>query len=104
MLTWIWTVAYSWKAPNLFVYVQPLLYVNSFCGSHAYINKRCRPEILRMSELQDSSEVQQYSSGVLYILSSITPPPELVEPITDVFIDAVKSSKVRTFYFKSSRS
>lgn len=95
MLTWIWTVAYSWKAPNLFVYAQPLLYVDLRNHSHVCADVLFRPEILRMSELQDSSEVQQYSSGVLYILSSITPPPELVEPFTDVFIDAVKSSKVR---------
>lgn len=47
-----------------------------------------------MSELQDSSEVQQYSSGVLYILSSIAAPPEFIEPLTEAFIDAVESSSV----------
>lgn len=52
------------------------------------------PEILRMSELQDSPEVQQYSSGVLYILASITPPSEFIEPLTEVFIEAVRSSPV----------
>jgi len=75
VLSWIWTLAYTARAPAIFVYVKPLL-----------------PEILRMSELQDSSEIQMYSSGVLYILSAITPPPEYVEPFTETFIEAVKSS------------
>lgn len=56
-----------------------------------------------MSELQDSSEVQQYSAGVLYILASINPPQELVEPYTESFIDAVKSSSVSLGVNQGSR-
>lgn len=49
-----------------------------------------------MSELQDSAEVQQYSSGVLYIMAAINPPAELTEPLTEIFLEAVKASPVRT--------
>ena len=47
-----------------------------------------------MSELNDSSELQTYSSAVLYVLSAVTPPPEYVEVIADNFINAIKSSTV----------
>lgn len=47
-----------------------------------------------MSELQDSSDVQQYSSGVLFIMASINPPQELIEPYTESLIDSVKTSSV----------
>jgi proteasome activator subunit 4 len=47
-----------------------------------------------MSELNDSSELQTYSSSVLYILSAVTPPVEYVEAILDNFVTAVKSSTV----------
>ncbi|KAI0823074.1 ARM repeat-containing protein [Trametes gibbosa] len=50
------------------------------------------PEIIRMSELNDSSELQTYSSAVLYVLSAVTPPPEFIEVIADNFINAIKSS------------
>jgi len=50
------------------------------------------PEILRMSELNDNSELQSYSSAVLYILSAVTPPTEYVEVILDNFILGIKSS------------
>jgi proteasome activator subunit 4 len=49
-----------------------------------------------MSELQDSAEVQQYSSGVLYIMAAINPPADLTEPLTEIFLGAVKASPVRT--------
>lgn len=62
------------------------------------IDEENSPEILRMSELQDSPEVQQYSSGVLYILASITPPSEFIEPLTEVFIEAVRSSPVSSSF------
>ena len=65
-----------------------------YFSSESNIVTLIRPEILRMSELQDSSEIQTYSSAVLYILSAITPPPEFVEPFTETFIEAVKSSPV----------
>ena len=50
-----------------------------------------------MSELNDSSELQAYSSAVLYILSAVTPPVEFIETILDNFVIAVKSSTVRFF-------
>lgn len=54
-----------------------------------------RPEILRMSELNDSAELQKYSSAVLYVLSAVAPPADYIEVIADNFIDAIKSSGVR---------
>jgi len=45
-----------------------------------------------MSELNDSSELQTYSSSVLYILSAVTPPVEYIGAILDNFVAAVKSS------------
>lgn len=45
-----------------------------------------------MSELQDSSELQSYSSGVLYILSAVTPPTEFVNLLTESFIGAIRMS------------
>ena len=54
-----------------------------------------------MSELNDSSELQTYSSAVLYVLSAVTPPPEYVEVIADNFINAIKSSTVSTALSKS---
>lgn len=54
-----------------------------------------RPETLRMSELNDSSDLQRYSSAVLYVISAVTPPSEYVEAIADNFLRAIKSSGVR---------
>jgi hypothetical protein len=48
-----------------------------------------------MSELNDSSELQLYSSAVMYVLSAVTPPPEFVDIILDNFVTAIKSSTVR---------
>ena len=57
-----------------------------------------RPEIIRMSELNDSSELQTYSAAVLYVLSAVTPPPEYIEVIADNFINAIKSSTVSRLF------
>lgn len=57
-----------------------------------------RPEILRMSELNDSSELQKYSSAVLYVLSAVNPPPGYVEQVTRHFLDAISSSDVRSCF------
>ncbi|KAI8995384.1 ARM repeat-containing protein [Trametes punicea] len=75
ILQWVWDFAHGPQAPLIFPYVVVLL-----------------PEIIRMSELNDSSELQTYSSAVLYVLSAVTPPPEFVEVIADNFITAIKSS------------
>ena len=61
-----------------------------------------RPEILRMSELNDNSELQSYSSAVLYILSAVSPPNEYVEAILDNFVLGIKSSTVKPFLVLTS--
>ncbi|CAL1696390.1 unnamed protein product [Somion occarium] len=75
VLQWIWTASHGPQAPLIFPYVISLL-----------------PEVLRMSELNDSSELQKYSSAVLYILSAVPPPAEYVEIIADNFLTAITSS------------
>ena len=51
-----------------------------------------------MSELNDSSELQRYSSAVLYILSAVNAPPDYVEIVAEHFLSAIKSSDVSTVY------
>ncbi|KAH7104315.1 ARM repeat-containing protein [Auriculariales sp. MPI-PUGE-AT-0066] len=75
LLNWLWIASHGAQAPMVFAYVTPLL-----------------PEILRMSELNDSSELQTYSAGVLLVLSAITPPKEFIEIIADYFITAIRST------------
>ncbi|KAI0757312.1 ARM repeat-containing protein [Daedaleopsis nitida] len=75
LLQWVWDFAHGPQAPLIFPYIIVML-----------------PEIIRMSELNDSSELQTYSSAVLYVLSAVTPPPEYIEVIADNFINAIKSS------------
>lgn len=48
-----------------------------------------------MSELNDSSELQKYSSAVLYVLSAVDSPSGYVEVVTSNFLDAIQSSDVR---------
>ena len=55
-----------------------------------------RPETLRMSEIQESNSLVNYSRGVLSIISAIYPPPDLVNTITETFVDALRSSPVRS--------
>ncbi|KAI0702440.1 ARM repeat-containing protein [Cytidiella melzeri] len=75
LLQWIWTAAHG-PHPNLvFPYIVILL-----------------PEILRMSELNDSSELQRYSSAVLYILSAVNAPADYVEIVAEHFLSTIKSS------------
>lgn len=57
-----------------------------------------------MSELNDSSELQRYSSAVLYVLSAVTPPPEYVDVIAERFWLAIRSSDVCTANFSLSLS
>ena len=54
-----------------------------------------RPEILRMSELSDNSELQMYGTVVLYVLSAVSVPREYIEAVLENFTTAIKSSKVR---------
>ena len=54
------------------------------------------PDVFGMSELNDSPELQTYSSAVLYVLSAITPAPEFVGDILQIFVKAIKLSKVMT--------
>lgn len=46
-----------------------------------------------MTELNDNTELQSYSSAVLYSLSAVTPPADYIETILEHFVVAVKSSK-----------
>lgn len=57
------------------------------------------PEILRMSELNDSSDLHTYSSAVLYILSAVSPPIEYVEAIFSNFVSAIKSTTVSVMQY-----
>ncbi|TCD70651.1 hypothetical protein EIP91_002372 [Steccherinum ochraceum] len=75
MLQWIWSCSHGSHASLMFPYIVALL-----------------PEILRMSELNDSAELQKYSSAVLYVLSAVAPPADYIEVIADNFIGAIKSS------------
>jgi proteasome activator subunit 4 len=47
-----------------------------------------------MSELNDSSELQIYSSACLYVISAITLPPDYVDVVLGNFFSAIKSSSV----------
>lgn len=50
-----------------------------------------------MTELNDNRELMMYSSGVLFILSAVTPPHEYVEPIVNQCISTIKDSSVFAF-------
>ncbi|KAJ7785950.1 hypothetical protein B0H16DRAFT_1488659 [Mycena metata] len=75
LLQWIWISAYSSHAALIFPYAVPMM-----------------PEILRMSELNDSSDLQVYSSAVLYVLSAVAVPDVYVQDILENFVSAIKSS------------
>jgi hypothetical protein len=47
-----------------------------------------------MSELNDSSELQLYSSAVLYVISAVHCPPEYINNILDNYVQAITSSEV----------
>ncbi|KAJ7071512.1 hypothetical protein C8F01DRAFT_1110832 [Mycena amicta] len=75
LLQWIWISAYGSNPALIFPYAVPMM-----------------PEILRMSELNDSSDLQVYSSAVLYVLSAVAVPDVYVPSILENFVDAIKSS------------
>ncbi|KAJ7462735.1 armadillo-type protein [Mycena galericulata] len=75
ILQWIWISAYSSHAALIFPYAVPMM-----------------PELLRMSELNDSSDLQVYSSAVLYVLSAVAVPDVYVPEILENFVSAIKSS------------
>ncbi|KAJ7293229.1 hypothetical protein C8J57DRAFT_19449 [Mycena rebaudengoi] len=75
LLQWIWICAYSSQAGLIMPYVVPMM-----------------PEILHMSELNDSSDLQVYSGAVLYVLSAISLPDVYVHEILGNFVTAIKSS------------
>ncbi|KAF9535499.1 hypothetical protein CPB83DRAFT_841859 [Crepidotus variabilis] len=76
VLQWIWVTSHGHTACLMFPYALVLM-----------------PEILRMSELNDNSELQAYSSAVLYNLAAVAPPEEFIEVILTNFTDAIKLSK-----------
>ncbi|KAF7320019.1 hypothetical protein MKEN_00785900 [Mycena kentingensis (nom. inval.)] len=75
LLQWVWISAYSSHAARIFPYAVPMM-----------------PEILHMSELNDSSDLQIYSSAVLYVLSAVAVPEVYVSSILENFVNAIKSS------------
>jgi hypothetical protein len=48
-----------------------------------------------MSELNDSSELQLYSAGVLYVMSAVHCPSTYIQVILDNYVNALRSSTVR---------
>lgn len=52
-----------------------------------------------MSELNDSSDLQVYSSAVLYVLSAVAVPDVYVQDILENFVSAIKSSTVSGISF-----
>lgn len=77
VIQWMWLASHGPQASLTFSYLIPML-----------------PDIFKMSELSDNSTLQAYSSAVLYVLSAIHPPVDLVDVILHEFITAIKSSKV----------
>ncbi|TFY56124.1 hypothetical protein EVJ58_g7830 [Rhodofomes roseus] len=75
MLQWFWECSHNPQAVLVLPYLVAML-----------------PEILRMSELNDNSELQKYSSAVLYVLSAVDPPEEYAGAIAESFLEAIKSS------------
>ncbi|KAF5375146.1 hypothetical protein D9758_000062 [Tetrapyrgos nigripes] len=75
LLQWIWVSAYGAQACLTFPYAVSMM-----------------PEILQMSELNDSSDLQTYSTAVLYVLSAVTPVADYVPIILENFVSAIKSS------------
>ena len=47
-----------------------------------------------MTELSDDPELQAHSQSVLYIISAITAPPEVIDSVISAFVDTIKSSSV----------
>ncbi|KAF7784715.1 hypothetical protein Agabi119p4_880 [Agaricus bisporus var. burnettii] len=75
LLEWLWICAHGPQVSVIFPYAVPML-----------------PEILRMSELNDSSDLHTYSTAVLYIISAVSPPVEYVDAILSHFVAAIKST------------
>lgn len=78
LLSWLWTLIYCPEASLSFSYIIPLL-----------------PEIIKMTELNDNPELSALSSGILLMLSSITPPREYIELILNEMIISIMSSLSR---------
>ncbi|KAF7789210.1 hypothetical protein EIP86_000151 [Pleurotus ostreatoroseus] len=77
MLQWIWAAFHGPHASLVLPYALVLM-----------------PEILRMSELNDSSELQKYSSAVLYVFSAVNAPQDEIDIILGHFLNAIQSSDV----------
>ncbi|KAF9270517.1 hypothetical protein L218DRAFT_889040 [Marasmius fiardii PR-910] len=76
LLQWLWVSAHGAQASLVFPYAVSLM-----------------PEIIRMSELNDNPDLQNYSTAVQYILSAITPLSDYIPTILDMFAGAIKSSE-----------
>ena len=57
-----------------------------------------------MSELNDNSELQRYSSAFLHTLSAFIPPTDDIEIFLNHFAEAVKSSTVSSKIYPRTRS
>ncbi|KAF8922284.1 armadillo-type protein [Mucidula mucida] len=75
LLQWMWVSSYSPNAPAALPYMVDLM-----------------PEIFRMIEFNDNTELQTYSTAVLYVLSAFTPPTEYIPIILNNFVSAIKSA------------
>ncbi|KIY51336.1 hypothetical protein FISHEDRAFT_37321 [Fistulina hepatica ATCC 64428] len=75
LLLWFWAYVYSPCASKVYPYVVPMI-----------------PEILRMAELNDNTDLHKYGNGVLYILSSILPPTEYIDVMFNDYMNVIKSS------------
>ncbi|KAL0950801.1 hypothetical protein HGRIS_007566 [Hohenbuehelia grisea] len=75
LLQWLWNSAYGAQACLAIPYAIAMM-----------------PEMLQMSELSDSTDLQTYSTAVLYVLSALAPSRGDVQRILDIFVTAIKSS------------
>ncbi|PAV21860.1 ARM repeat-containing [Pyrrhoderma noxium] len=78
LLNWLWTLSFNLEASLAFPYVIPLL-----------------PDVIKMTELNDNPELSAFSSGLLLLLSSTTPPREYIGLILDEMITSVRSTSSR---------
>ncbi|KAL0578024.1 Proteasome activator BLM10 [Marasmius crinis-equi] len=76
LLQWIWISGHGSQASLVFPYAVALM-----------------PEIIRMSELNDNPELQNYSTAVQYVLSAVTPLSDYIPAILNTFAGAIKSSE-----------
>ncbi|EGO02735.1 hypothetical protein SERLA73DRAFT_102663 [Serpula lacrymans var. lacrymans S7.3] len=75
MLLWVWISSHGPQACLVFPSAISML-----------------PEILKMLELNDNSELQKYATGVLYVLSAVHLPSEYVGAVLEALVSSIKDS------------